>query len=199
MTLLRFRRNSQHSIRMHSKPNTRLCCRRSMHASKPRQLNNSSIMLSKCKLRNSKPHSTSRSSHKRQRYMGAYFPLCPMHSTEALTWHCQLKQPLCPSAFPSPHTRTHARLFLAASERICNTRTRAGRPASSASVSSHASSLPPRTPISSRAEALAAVLSTSTGPSGIDTFGNVGALRYGSTAFGNVARQRTGASSALFS
>lgn len=74
-----------------------------------------------------------------------------------------------------------------------------GRPPSSASVSSHASSLPPRTPISSRAEALAAVLSTSTGPSGIDTFGNVGALRYGSTAFGNVARQRTGASSALFS
>ncbi|KAF8261914.1 hypothetical protein EI94DRAFT_1604647 [Lactarius quietus] len=73
-----------------------------------------------------------------------------------------------------------------------------GRPPSSASVSSHASSLPPRTPISSRADALAAVLSTSTGPGGIDTFGNVGSLRYGSSAFGSAAQQRTGAASTVF-
>ncbi|KAI9431683.1 ENTH-domain-containing protein [Lactarius psammicola] len=67
------------------------------------------------------------------------------------------------------------------------------RPPSSASVSSHASSLPPRTPISARADALAAVLGTSTGPGGIDTFGNVGSLRYGSSALGSAAQQRTGA------
>ncbi|KAH9069308.1 ENTH-domain-containing protein [Lactarius deliciosus] len=67
------------------------------------------------------------------------------------------------------------------------------RPPSSASVSSHASSLPPRTPISARADALAAVLGTSTGPGGIDTFGNVGSLRYGSSAFSSATQQRTGA------
>jgi len=64
-----------------------------------------------------------------------------------------------------------------------------GRPLSSASVSSGASSLPPRTPISSRADALSNVLA-SAGPGGIDTFGNVGSLRYGS-AFGRTA-QRVG-------
>ncbi|KAH9958521.1 hypothetical protein BGW80DRAFT_1374600 [Lactifluus volemus] len=64
-----------------------------------------------------------------------------------------------------------------------------GRPPSSTSVSSHASSLPPRTPISSRAEALSAVLTS--GGSGVDTFGNVGPLRYGGSAFG-LAAQRTG-------
>ncbi|KAI0255190.1 hypothetical protein BJV78DRAFT_1273557 [Lactifluus subvellereus] len=69
-----------------------------------------------------------------------------------------------------------------------------GRPPSSTSVSSHASSLPPRTPISARADALSAVLA-SAGPGGIDTFGNVGQLRYGSSAFGMVA-QRTGAGTA---
>jgi len=67
------------------------------------------------------------------------------------------------------------------------------RPPSSASVSSHASSLPPRTPISARADALAAVLGTGTGPGGIDTFGNVGSLRYGSSA-----QQRAGAAFAVF-
>lgn len=72
------------------------------------------------------------------------------------------------------------------------------RPPSSASVSSHASSLPPRTPISARADALAAVLGTSTGPGGIDTFGNVGSLRYGSSAFSSAAQQRTGAAFAVF-
>jgi epsin len=67
-----------------------------------------------------------------------------------------------------------------------------GRPASSASVSSRASSLPPRTPVSARAsDALSAVLA-SAGPGGVDTFGNVGSLRYGSSAFG-LAAQRAGA------
>ncbi|KAI0296818.1 hypothetical protein BC826DRAFT_1003128, partial [Russula brevipes] len=45
-----------------------------------------------------------------------------------------------------------------------------GRPLSSASVSSHASSLPPRTPVSLRAEALSAALG-SAGPGGVDTSG----------------------------
>jgi len=65
-----------------------------------------------------------------------------------------------------------------------------GRPLSSASISSGASSLPPRTPISTRADALSAVLA-SAGPGGIDTFGNVGSLRYGGSEFGRTA-QRTG-------
>ncbi|KAI9452673.1 ENTH-domain-containing protein [Russula earlei] len=66
---------------------------------------------------------------------------------------------------------------------------RGGRPPSTASVSSRASSLAPRTPVSSRADALSAIL-TSAGPGGVDTFGNVGPLRYGSSAFGRAA-QRT--------
>jgi hypothetical protein len=60
-----------------------------------------------------------------------YVLICPLpYRTEALTWHAaQLKQPLCPSAFfSSSLTRTHARLFLVTSERICNTRPRAGSP-----------------------------------------------------------------------
>jgi hypothetical protein len=65
-----------------------------------------------------------------------------------------------------------------------------GRPLSSASISSGASSLPPRTPVSARADALSAVLA-SAGPGGIDTFGNVGSLRYGGSEFGRTA-QRTG-------
>jgi len=68
-----------------------------------------------------------------------------------------------------------------------------GRPLSSASVSSGASSLPPRTPVSTRADALSAVLA-SAGPGGVDTFGNIGSLRYGGSAFGRAA-QRTGAAS----
>ncbi|KAH9978450.1 hypothetical protein BJV74DRAFT_900569 [Russula compacta] len=70
-----------------------------------------------------------------------------------------------------------------------------GRPASSASVSSRASSLSPRTPISSRADALSAALASSAGPGGIDTFGNVGSLRYGGSAFGRAA-QRAGTAAA---
>jgi len=67
-----------------------------------------------------------------------------------------------------------------------------GRPASSASTSSRGSSLPPRTPVSARAsDALSAVLA-SAGPGGVDTFGNVGSLRYGSSAFG-LAAQRAAA------
>jgi len=68
-----------------------------------------------------------------------------------------------------------------------------GRPLSSASVSSGASSLPPRTPVSSRADALSNLLA-SAGPGGIDTFGNVGSLRYGGSTFGRTA-QRVGATS----
>jgi epsin len=67
-----------------------------------------------------------------------------------------------------------------------------GRPASSASISSRASSLPPRTPVSARAsDALSAVLA-SAGTGGVDTFGNVGSLRYGSSAYG-LAAQRAAA------
>ncbi|KAH9961017.1 hypothetical protein BC827DRAFT_1204406 [Russula dissimulans] len=61
-----------------------------------------------------------------------------------------------------------------------------GRSTSSTSVSSRASTLPPRTPISTRADALSAVL-TSAGPGGVDTFGNVGSLRYGGSGFARAA------------
>jgi hypothetical protein len=63
-----------------------------------------------------------------------------------------------------------------------------GRPASSTSMSSHASSLPPRTPVSARApDALSALLASA--GSGIDTFGNVGSLRYGGSAYGRAAQR----------
>jgi epsin len=65
-----------------------------------------------------------------------------------------------------------------------------GRPASSASASSRTSSLPPRTPVSARApDALSAVLA-SAGPGGVDSFGNVGSLRFGGSSFGRMAAQR---------
>jgi len=63
-----------------------------------------------------------------------------------------------------------------------------GRPLSGASVSSGASSLPPRTPVSTRADALSAVLA-SAGPGGVDTFGNIGSLRYGGSAYGRAAQR----------
>jgi len=71
-----------------------------------------------------------------------------------------------------------------------------GRPLSSASVSSHASTLPPRTPISARADALSAALA-SAGPGGVDTFGNVGSLRYGSSAFGRAVHRGSDGAFAL--
>jgi len=68
-----------------------------------------------------------------------------------------------------------------------------GRPESSASVSSRTSSLPPRTPVSARApDGLSAALA-SVGPGGVDTFGNIGSLRYGGSAYGRVAAQRAAA------
>ncbi len=97
-------------------------------------------------------------------------------------------QPTTPSPVPTPQLSP----FTFPSSARSDTSTPAlvhGRPASSASISSRTSSLPPRTPISARApDALSAVLA-SAGPGGVDSFGNVGSLRYGSSAFGRAAQR----------
>jgi len=98
-------------------------------------------------------------------------------------------QPTTPSPVPTPELPPFA------SPTRSDTSTPAlvqGRPASSASVSSRTSSLPPRTPVSARASDALSAIFASAGPGGVDTFGNVGSLRYGSSAFG-LAAQRAAA------
>jgi hypothetical protein len=207
MLRLLYRRNSPHSTRIANRHNMKQCYRQNTCDSKLRRQSSNSnsnttyksrqpnIRPRNCRLP-SRPHSC-----RKRRRSGKPHP-DPFHllvitltvrfrsSNNPFATDNLFGQPTTPSPVPTPQ------LPPLTSPAPSDTSTPAlvqGRPASSASVSSRASSLPPRTPISARApDALSAVLA-SAGPGGVDTFGNVGSLRYGSSAFGRAAQRTTAA------
>jgi epsin len=117
-------------------------------------------------------------------------PLVPQKTAFGSNNPFATNNPFGQSATPSPVPTPQLPQFTSAARSDTSTPALVhGRPASSASVSSRTSSLPPRTPVSVRGpDALSAILA-SAGPSGVDTFGNVGSLRYGSSAFGLAAQR----------
>lgn len=183
----------------------RQCYRRITCDSKPRRQSSNSNSSTTCNFRlpntrprscrfPSKPHSCRKRRHLGKRVPPLvtlyrnYADLSVRSSNNPFATNNPFGQPTTASPVPTPQ------LPPSTSPARSDTSTPGlvqGRPASSASVSSRASSLPPRTPVSARAsDALSAVLAS--GGAGVDTFGNVGSLRYGSSAFG-LAAQRAAA------
>lgn len=180
----------------------RRCCRRSTCGNKLRRQSNSSITYNSrqpnIRPRRCRLPSSPLSCRKRRRLGESPQPCCRLFipfrknadlavrsSNNPFATNNPFGQSTSASPVPTPQLPPFA------SPAPSNTSTPAlvqGRPASSTSMSSHASSLPPRTPVSARApDALSAVLASA--GTGIDTFGNVGSLRYGSSAYGRAAQR----------
>lgn len=193
----RYRHSLPHSTHTRNRRSTRRCCRRHTRNSKQmRQHSSNSTTPYSSRRRSCKLPSNPRLCHRRLRSGKLAVPLLLHYSTnDADLTVPSSNNPFASNHFigqptsspvPTPQLPQSTSIPSAASTPALVQ----GRPLSSASISSGASSLPPRTPISARADALSAVLA-STGPGGIDTFGNVGSLRYGGSDFGRTA-QRTG-------
>ena len=188
---------------MPNKHNMRQCCRRNTCDSKLKRQSNSSssIIIYNSRPPNIRPRSrrlpsSPRSCRKRRR-LGKPDPV-PCSLVNVLT--CRFRRsnnpfaannPFGQSATPPPIASPQIPQFTSFARSDTSTPGLVqGRPASSASASSRTSSLPPRTPVSARApDALSAVLA-SAGPGGVDSFGNVGSLRFGGSSFGRMAAQR---------
>lgn len=191
----RYRHSLPHSTHTRNRRSTRRCCRLHTRNSKQTRQHSSNSTTYSSRPRSCKLPSNPRSCHRRLRSGKPAVPLSFFATTDADLVIPSSNNPFASNNFigqatsspvPTPQLSQSTSIPSAASTPALVQ----GRPLSSASISSGASSLPPRTPVSARADALSAVLG-STGPGGIDTFGNVGSLRYGGSEFGRTA-QRTG-------